>query len=477
MLHYGVRSSRHQIRPDAARRPGPLHLLVLATSFALVACAADAPPTPAYHVEQGLIRDSLGRAVILRGVNLSGDHKRSPTSAFTARPKLAAVSERWGMEGLRFLVSWTALEPERGVYDEAYLTALRQRLDWAAAHGLLVVLDMHQDVYGEGFGGNGAPRWTCDEAEYAAHVPKSPWFLNYQSPPVMRCFDQLYGDATRRADFAAAWRRLAQAFADHPAVLGFDPLNEPHWGTHPVFSFERERLGPFYAEVVAAVRTVAPQWLAFLEPANSRNLGIPSSLSPFAFENVVYAPHSYDAQAEQGQGFDPQRRDALIANVAALAAEAKKLNAALWIGEYGGIAEDAGIEAYLDAQYAGIGAVAGSSMAWDYTKGGGYALLGDDGQPKPVLLELLARPYPRRVAGKPLSYAYDAANKRFELLVEPDVAITAPTVIAVPAVFSGGAPLDVECGGCTVTAKAGLLELSALPEVSRLTIAVTPRAR
>ena len=29
-----------------------------------------------------------------------------------------------------------------------------------AEHGVHVILDMHQDVYGEGFGGNGAPRWT-----------------------------------------------------------------------------------------------------------------------------------------------------------------------------------------------------------------------------------------------------------------------------------------------------------------------------
>lgn len=456
-----------------------LQLLVgLSLPLVLMACpASDEAESPAYAVRQAVLRDRAGRAVILRGVNLSGDHKQPPHFGFHGEAEFAAVSERWGMEGLRFLVSWTALEPERGVYDETYLTALRQRLDWAAAHGLLVVLDMHQDVYGEGFGGNGAPRWTCDEAEYAAHEPKSPWFLNYQSPPVMRCFDQLYTDPTRRADFAAAWRRVAQAFADHPAVLGFDPLNEPHWGSHPVFSFERERLGPFYAEVVTAVRTAAPHWLAFLEPANSRNIGIPSSLQPFACENVVYAPHSYDAQAEQGQGFDPTRRDALIANIAALAAEAKKLSAALWIGEYGGIAEDAGIEAYLDAQYAGIGAVAGSSMAWDYTKGGGYSLLDAQGEPKAVLLSALARPYPRRIAGKPLRYAYDASSGRFELTLEPDAAITAPTLIAVPEATSGGAALDVDCGGCTVTTKPGLLELSALPRVPTLTIAVTPRAR
>lgn len=42
---------------------------------------------------------------------------------------------------------------------------------------------------------------------------------------------------------------------------------------------------------MVAVRRVRPHWLAFLEPANSRNVGIPTSLTPFPFDDVVYAPH------------------------------------------------------------------------------------------------------------------------------------------------------------------------------------------
>ena len=46
---------------------------------------------------------------------------------------------------------------------------------------------MHQDVYGEGFGFDGAPRWTCDAARYAAFVPRTPWFLSTLDPNVMAC--------------------------------------------------------------------------------------------------------------------------------------------------------------------------------------------------------------------------------------------------------------------------------------------------
>jgi len=70
----------------------------------------------------------------------------------------------WELNAVRFLVLWAAVEPERGVYDDAYLDQVAERMAWARQAGLVVVLDLHQDVHGEGFGGDGAPRWTCDKA-------------------------------------------------------------------------------------------------------------------------------------------------------------------------------------------------------------------------------------------------------------------------------------------------------------------------
>src|SRR5262249_60890090 len=146
-------------------------------------------------------------------------------------------------------------------------------------------------LYGEGFGGgNGGRRWTCDEARYAAFQPTTPWFLNY--------------------------------------------LDQPFWGSHPVDRFEADTLGPFYDAVIAAVRAEAP-WLAFVEPASSRNVGYPSRLR-VASPDAVYAPHAYDAAAESGGGFDPTHPADYIANVMALADEARAMGAALWIGGAGG---------------------------------------------------------------------------------------------------------------------------------------------
>jgi hypothetical protein len=67
-----------------------------------------------------------------------------------------------------------------------------------------VVLDMHQDIYGEGFGGDGAPRWTCDESHYQKFTPTEPWYTNYVDPEVVACVDGFWQSETLRAHFHRA---------------------------------------------------------------------------------------------------------------------------------------------------------------------------------------------------------------------------------------------------------------------------------
>src|SRR5262249_49782624 len=153
-------------------------------------------------------------------------------------------------------------------------------------------------------------------------------------------------------------------------------------------------LGPFYAQVVGAVREAAPHWVAFLEPSASRNGGIGTTLAPSAFPDVMYAPHSYDTTAESGGGFDPSHRQMILDNVADLASEAQTLGAGLWVGEYGGTAASPGIVDYMTAQYDAAGAVAAGTMYWAYDKGGGYSLLDTDGTERATLVDTVVRPYP-----------------------------------------------------------------------------------
>jgi endoglycosylceramidase len=40
------------------------------------------------------------------------------------------------------------IEPQRGVFDDAFIDQLADRVTWAEQAGILVVVDMHQDLYG-----------------------------------------------------------------------------------------------------------------------------------------------------------------------------------------------------------------------------------------------------------------------------------------------------------------------------------------
>jgi len=399
-----------------------------------------------WHVCGGQIRDADGRAVIMRGANL-GDQKQAPyLDGFTAAD-YARLRTDFGLDAIRFVMPWAAVEPSAGYYDDAYLDQVRTRMGWAEDAGLFVVLDMHQDVYGEGFGFDGAPRWTCDDSYYAAFVPRTPWALSYQDPNVIACFDRLWTDADLGAHYAAAWRHVAERLGGSPAVIGFDIINEPSWGSASVWKFEPDLLAPFYQQVIAAVHQAAPGWLAFAEPSNARNLGIASSL-PTLGPDVVYAPHAYDSQAEQGGGWSDARRADFLANIAALRGEADAMNAALWIGEYGGVASDPNIGGYLDAAYDGAAAASASTMLWDYSRGG-YGLLDDTGAEVPAMAAAVARPYPSRIAGDPAGWTYDETTRTLTLTFTPDPSIAAPTEVIAPArVWPGGASVD--CGGCTV---------------------------
>jgi len=433
----------------------------------VVACSrSGAPPAlaPTWHVSGGFLRDADGRAVVLRGANVSGKNKLPPYFDFQGPSDFARMRTDWGMNAVRFLVLWSAVEPQPGQYDEAYLDAVAQRIQWAQDADLYVVVDMHQDVYGIGFqsgGGDGAPLWTCDASNYAGFMPTNPWALENLESGVTACWDGFWKGSDLQSHYVEAWRRVAERLAGFDHVVGFDVMNEPFWGSYSILGFEPDLLGPFYEKVVPAVRSQAPGWVAFIEPSSMRNLGGTTRLPAPSFSNFAYAPHSYDRNAESGMGFDPANRPQILSNVASLAQEAKALGGALWIGEYGGTATEPGIVAYMTAQYDAAGAVAASSMYWDYTKGG-YGMLAADGSEAQPLVDTLVRPYPERVAGDPVSWTYDASSSTFTFTYHPDASISAPTVLSVPArLYPKG--FTVDCGGCAYTQSPGSLVVTSPP--------------
>ena len=162
--------------------------------------------------------------------------KRPPYLPWQTRAEFEQIA-RWGFNSVRLLTVWAAVEPEPGRYDDAYVEQLAERVRWCRELGLYVVLDMHQDLYSEKYGGDGAPAWACLDDGLKMGPRNRAWFLNYLQPPVVRAFDNFWGNAPGPGGvglqdrFAAAWRHLARRFRDEPAVIGYDLLNEPYPST------------------------------------------------------------------------------------------------------------------------------------------------------------------------------------------------------------------------------------------------------
>jgi len=238
------------------------------------------------HTDGIWFKDDRGRTLILRGANLGGSTKvpYTPNGAtwrregffdhravsFVGRPfPLAEADEHfarlraWGLTFLRFLITWEAVEHAGpGSYDEAYLDYVHAVLEKAAAYGIDVFIDPHQDVWSRWTGGDGAPGWTLEAAgmdltqldatgaaiTHAMHgdpFPRMIWPSNYTKLGAATLFTLFFAgndfapqtqiDGVPAQDYLQghyldAIRQVVRRLADLPNVVGYDTLNEPGSG-------------------------------------------------------------------------------------------------------------------------------------------------------------------------------------------------------------------------------------------------------
>ncbi|MCC6640210.1 MAG: cellulase family glycosylhydrolase [Deltaproteobacteria bacterium] len=322
--------------PLAAASRSALLVCFAGVALALAACVPGVPPAPgadasrfrlpALHavpdpVAGGRIVDARGREVLLRGVNVNAfvDYWAYSPSLFVAYPFTEEDADRIAAIGwncVRLLLSWSRVEPQPGVYDDAYLAQLEQAVLALQRRGIYTVIDLHQDAWGptlfarEGeicppastpaFGWDGAPGWAT---------------LDGGQPHCVQGGQREFSLAVREA-FAAFWRNdpgpggvgirtryarmlghVAGFFARHDAVAGYEIMNEPNaiW----LFPGQLEGLAALYAESIVEIRAAeaaagAPRRLVFFEPAITWHDFGPGAPPPFAHDDqVVYAPHLY----------------------------------------------------------------------------------------------------------------------------------------------------------------------------------------
>ena len=225
--------------------------------------------------------------MILHGVNMV--YKRPPYHPAAAGfdDGDARFLARHGFNNVRLGLIYAGVEPQPGAYDRAYVRRVRRTQRLLARHRIFSLLDFHQDLYNERFGGEGWPDWAVlDNGVPAAPLTGFPGSY-ITSPGLNQAFDSFWansagpGGVGLQDRFAAAWRFVASRFAGRPYVMGYDILNEPWpgtvWPTCAVLAgcpaFEQQSLGPFNRRAIDAIRTVDRRHLVWYEPVVTSNFG------------------------------------------------------------------------------------------------------------------------------------------------------------------------------------------------------------
>ncbi|MEV0180241.1 cellulase family glycosylhydrolase [Streptomyces sp. NPDC050625] len=407
MRRYAVAAMAALALLAAVLLPGPAH-------------AGSVEPTPGTR-----LTDDRGRVLTLRGWNV-GDKTHRGADA------LSAITERHfrdmaaqGFDFARLLVFWDDLEPEPGRYSRPYLRKIEQVLDWAHQYRIHVVIDAHQDVFGPRFGHRGIPEWATrtDGLPFTPHPDD--WFSEYFEPAVQAAFQHLYQDADLRRAQARMWRLLAERFGGHPAVLGYDLINEPMGRINagedlPTAArrIESRQLTPMYSRIADAVRQVDTDGWLFVEPTPIVGEGVPTGLGRIDDPKVVYAPHLYNAAMEAGGDYDPDS-GWLEAYETAVVGYPHEHGIPVVVGEWGPL--NGGLPnmgRFHDDALASMDRYSGGWAGWEWCYGGGYCAMDVNGRLRPNK-ERTVRPYARAVAGEVHVDSYSPATHTYRLSYEP----------------------------------------------------------
>jgi endoglycosylceramidase len=256
-------------------------------------------------------RDPGNRTLVFHGVNVV--HKGFPyipitshfDSNFSFSSEDVAFLRSIGCNAIRLGIIWAGAQPmpppiegTAGPFNTTYFEEIERLVVIAAAGGIRVLLDVHQDLYSAAFCGEGAPLWAALADNASAVLPfpepvgaafgpgdydaegvptaaacdRHPW-QNYQlAYRSAVAYQRLYTHPPLRAAYAAFLQEIARRFKGNEAVLGLEIINEPFAGD--VYKdaalflpgvADRVNLAPFYEEVAAAIRLADSSASIFFE--------------------------------------------------------------------------------------------------------------------------------------------------------------------------------------------------------------------
>ena len=281
------------------------------------------------YIENSWFRSQIdGRYLLLRGVCFGPSAKLPPNLPFRS-------FEDWeryetyvdlllacGFTTLRLPFFWSAFEPECNPsapeYNEQYLRDFFEYIRRFSAKGFLILIDMHQDLVGHAYGGNGMPDWVCSEGTSRRSFLKDTplWGANYEfNRHLRKTFTDFWrNDLTNhshtpplehfkvRDRFLDALERVAEAASHCERVLGIEIFNEPHPARFRNREFEEHILPAFYTEAIRRIRVHSDSLFAFVSPQSDWNVNLRRNRSYNSFlklqledDRIVFAYHYYDS--------------------------------------------------------------------------------------------------------------------------------------------------------------------------------------
>jgi len=410
--------------------------------------------------------DGAGREVILRGVNAGGRSKLPPFYPFEAKPDFQAGLEKYadgirdmGFNVVRMLVIYEAAEPERGKYDEEYLKKYDAMVGAFSRRGIYVIVDSHQDLFSRRFCGDGFPDWALPEKyrSMPAHADCKNWGLRDFTWPVASTLDDFWsGKDGVQESYAAFFKMLAERYKDEPAVIGFEPINEPFPGNRGRLSigwWYEHQLFPLYKRVADATQSVDKRFLIFADICPLENPRLWSTRRPRPdIKNLVYAPHYYDLGTFGILSESGLEKKFMRGGLKKQTKQRDFWNAPMLVGEYGISPLHKSAARYLTNLYSVFDALKISGTFWEASMSAviwnmeNTSVFNPDGTVRPAARSL-DRPYPRAVAGTIKSFAFDPEGPKFELTWQEQPGISAPTEIYLPrAIFTDSPKVSLEPG-------------------------------
>jgi Cellulase (glycosyl hydrolase family 5) len=300
-------------------------------------------------IKQGSwFRDSFQRFVLFRGVNIASRSKLSPylpifplqnnieLTLENLRREIELVNPQidilrsLGLNTVRLLVMWKAIEPSPNSNLEEllpsgkqYLTFVKEIIDKLYSKGLFVIIDFHQDLAHEIYGGDGFPDWALAidpfhgkplkpatlkdrywSIQYyinylARHTLESFWKnsltnveMNLQNYPVRNHLEKTIGQTVK-------FFKSTNDKRGHPAILGYSPFNEPHPAGLDKRPFERQFLNEFYSNVLEEISKYDNNTFIFIEPR------VDWTVYPAQDNNDVFNEFTFIKHPSQIQTFLP----------------------------------------------------------------------------------------------------------------------------------------------------------------------------